>query len=508
MLRLLLTLITFLWVIPIMVEGRKKSGSFVLSGVNSEFTLASFALSGYAWGWMDLRLSSKDMYENERNLKLHLYTDENWSKFQKATTCEEKVKLARSTQSTNFDYVKVPKPQWQSIIQMNMNQDKESRTHYWYAVITDCSLEYQYRDGKIPKIDFEINLWNDVSGPIKPERYSESPDDQRKALLTHLSADQSGSVFIHYVTLFLSGLLGVIMTFVIVSRLLNTNSAHVALLIVMAAAFLDSSSSFCEIIHLKYYESNGYGWYFMDALSSHFEAMCDALVSLVLLAIAAGWTMPSDVVHTSGVGATQTWMQSLVSGLRNPAHAFATFDKAGILGAAIILTHLILAQWGRIYNDEFDSYHDFEHLPGRILMTLRILLGLIMVAAAIQTKSSGCSTSLRHFYTSLSIVGTIWFQGLPLITWICSWAVPYYLRHPSIETYGAICQSLSIMLLAWLFVTSNSTSFHKASRVKEEKDGGDLFTDSLSHSSTTTSHQKQKPTTFLSLGGKAKIRLD
>jgi len=504
---LLTSSLLILWILTSsVVEARKTSGNFVLNGVNSEVTIASFALSGYARGQMELSLSSGSVfYENERSLKLHLFTDTEWPKFKKATTCDKKVQYARNSHPINFVWLKDknPKGEWQADVKIGMDNTQESRTHYWYVVITDCSLEYQYRDGTIPKIDFVVNLLNDVSGAYK-KKPGRDPSVllAKREELTHLSADQVGSVAIHYVTLFLSGLLGIFMTFVIIGRLRQTKSAHLALLLVMAAAFLDSSSSFCEIVHLKWYQSNGYGWYFMDALSSHFEAMCDSLISLVFLAIAAGWTMPSDVVQISSMGATQTWMQSLVAGLRNPAQAMSTLDnKAGILGVTIIVTHLILAQWGRIYNDDFDSYHDFEHLPGRILMFIRIFLGLIMVAAAIQTKSSCTASSLNNFYTALSIVGTVWFQGLPLITWICSWAVPAYLRHPSIENYGAICQSASIILLAWL-VTSHSTSFHKASRVKEQnKDGGDAFTDSLSSTS------QRNATTFLSFG-KSKIRLD
>jgi hypothetical protein len=47
---------------------RKSSGDFV-SGVNSEKTLSSFALSPHARGWFDLILHCDSMYENEQKLE-------------------------------------------------------------------------------------------------------------------------------------------------------------------------------------------------------------------------------------------------------------------------------------------------------------------------------------------------------------------------------------------------------------------------------------------------------
>ena len=476
-----------------LLDARKTSGDFVLSGVNSEHTIGSFALSGHARGWFDMMLASTKMYENERNLKIHFFTDANWTKFQKATTCEEKVKYAKETQDIKFQYVRAPTDQWQANVASPLHQEIEKRAHYWYFVITDCSLEYQYRDGSIPKLEYTINLWNDISG------VSDLPTMQlshKKTKMSHLSADETGIVSVHYVTLCLSGLIGVLMAVLIFSRMVETQTVHLALFLVMAAAGCDASSSFCEIVHLQAYERNGYGWYLFDALSSHFEAMCDAMVSILLLAIASGWTLPSDVVHVSSV--QTTWVQSLTSKLRNPMGALFTMNIAGMLAIFIVGAHLILAQWGRIYNDDFDSYHDLEHLPGKILMGLRITLGLIMVMAAVQTKSA-CPPSLSGFYTIMSLVGTLWFQGLPLVTWICSRAVPYYLRHPAVTLYGSACQTLALVLLAWLVTAHSKSSFHNVSRM-QATEGGNL-TDSLGTSTT-----KEAPTQWKI--GKSKVRLD
>ena len=171
-------------------------------------------------------------------------------------------------------------------------------------------------------------------------------------------------------------------------------------------------------------------------------------------------------------------MQSLVGGMRNPAGALVSLSPAGYLAMLVLASHAILAQWGRTYNDDFDAYHALEHLPGRLLMLFRIVLGVLFLAATAQTRNS-CPQSLQSFYTKLAIVGTCWFLSLPLVTWVCSWAVPYYLRHPTVATWGAIAQSAALVLLAWLFTAhSGASSFHKVSRLQANT-AGDSLTDSL-----------------------------
>lgn len=493
-LRLLLSLLLLVSA----ADARQTSGNFVLSGVNSEQTLGSFALSPQARGWFDIMMSSKEMYANERNLKLHFFLDTNWSKFKKATTCDEKIKLAKETHNINFEYVSGTK-EWKSNVAVPLAQPNEMRAHYWYFVITDCSLEYQYRDGTIPNLEYTIQAWNDISGPAKTEALKDGNKIQNvKSEMSHFGADETGIVTAHYVTFILSGLICLLMFFLIFNRMVETKSVHFALFLVMTAAACDSSSSFCEIIHLRWYERNGYGWYLFDALSSHFEAMCDAMLTMLLLAIASGWTMPSDVVQVASV--QTTFVQSLQAGLRNPIGALFSFNKAAILFIFVIGAHMVLAQWGRVYNDDFDSYHDLEHLPGKILMGIRIFVGLIMVAVAMQSKA-GSPPSVAKFYTKLAFVGTLWFQGLPFVTWVCTWAVPYYLRHPTVTLYGGLCQTGSLVMLAWLVTAHSKSGFHKLSRMQQKDDMTDSLSGSLSNSSAPAA------VTSFSIG-KAKVRLD
>lgn len=445
------------------------------------------------------------MYETEQSLKVHLYKDTNWSKFQKELLCTDKRKHAEQTLNVEFHYHEHEDKKWIANFGMALDQQEEARTHYWYIVLDDCSLESVFRDTRIPTLHYKLQLWNDVGGKkmIHPEGDWGKGEAEKNVQLTHLSADEVGLSTIHAATLVVSVLIATLMGMYIAKLLIQSGTVHASLLLVMLAAGCDALSAIAELIHLKAYEADGVGYYTLDACSSHFEAMCDSVVALLLLSIASGWTLPSDAIV---VPQGRTFLQSLVGSMRNPAGALVSLSPAGYLTVMIIASHVFLAQWGRTYDDDFDAYHALEHLPGRLLMLFRMVLGVLLIAATAQTRNS-CPPPLQLFYTKLAVVGTCWFVSLPLVTWTCSWAVPYYLRQPTVAIWGAMAQSTALVLLAWLFTAhSGASSFHKVSRLQANTTG-DSLTDSLA---TGTSAQgasnKAAPKSWTF--GKTKIRLD
>ena len=44
------------------------------------------------------------------------------------------------------------------------------------------------------------------------------------------------------------------------------------------------------------------------------------------------------------------------------------------LVAILVFAHLGLVLGGRLYQDDFNQFHDFEHWPGQVLVFLRIAL--------------------------------------------------------------------------------------------------------------------------------------
>ena len=164
---------------------------------------------------------------------------------------------------------------------------------------------------------------------------------------------------------------------------------QVAVLVVQAACLANGLSALCELVHRAAFSFNGRGNYAVDALSSYFESLSDAMIALLLLSIGSGWTLPTDLVG-GGLGSAAA-ESKMMTGMKTPVRSLW-------VTGTIVLVHVGLAQWGRTFDDDFDTYHALEHPPGRALLVLRFVLGLIFVTAVGQCRSGGrCPPSLMGF---------------------------------------------------------------------------------------------------------------
>ncbi|KAL3905017.1 MAG: hypothetical protein SGILL_009845, partial [Bacillariaceae sp.] len=320
-------------------DAKTTSGKFRLSGLNTENVLGSFAVSEQKVGHVKIVFKSKEPYQLNKDLNVRLYRDSQWTAYNKAPDCTGKVPLSEKNEPVTTTKVK---GHYEAEVTMELDNHKEDRPHFYYFVITDCSLEFYMHDDRIPQMSYTMTAWNDGS---------------------HVSADESHLYNLHTVTLLLSGILALLLGVTIFIQIYEKHTVHAAVFLVMAAAACDSFSSMFELIHLSAYARDGIGNYLCDAISAHMEAVCDSLVALLLLSVAAGWTLPSDVVK---VQQNASPLQKMLGGLQSPFAALRSFSPTAILSLTILLSHIILAQWGRMYNDDFDSYHDLEHLPGKL----------------------------------------------------------------------------------------------------------------------------------------------
>eukprot|EP00525_Craspedostauros_australis_P010176 CAMPEP_0198126598 /NCGR_PEP_ID=MMETSP1442-20131203/45217_1 /TAXON_ID= /ORGANISM="Craspedostauros australis, Strain CCMP3328" /LENGTH=507 /DNA_ID=CAMNT_0043786407 /DNA_START=87 /DNA_END=1610 /DNA_ORIENTATION=+ len=442
-------------------DAKTVSGDFKLSGLMTEHVMGSFAVAAGHTGTMTVDLISKDGPYSAFSARM--YKDDEWPKFKKALLCDQKTKLASTTEPVVFARDRKSPGQHKAHIAMKMDNSKGDRPRYYYFAVDECQLEMYMHDAQVPKVHYKVQTWDEGS---------------------HLSADENHLITLHTMTMLFSGILATLLGLSIMVQMMQKSSVHAAMFLVTAAAICDSASSMLELMHLRAYSSNGVGSYALDALSAHMEALCDSMVTLMLLFVASGWTLPSDVIS---VQQNATLVQKVIGGLQNPFRALASGSPGAVFAMFIIAAHLILAQWGRIYNDDFDSYHDLEHLPGTMLMLLRMFLGLCLIICCFQTRSR-CPISLHGFYVKLAIVGTAWFQSLPIVIWACNAFVSYHLRHAAVGKWCAIVQTSSLVLLSWLVTSQSSSSYHKLSHMSSGKDnlteslsgagGGDIGADS------------------------------
>ena len=442
------------------------SGTASLTGTETEHTVAKFAASAGGQPKVEATFTTDRMYTDERSLRLYLFSDENWSKVKKASTCMEKARLARVQKNIAFSYSLKPptsdtkkqqkKENWESRIEFIINQADITRPRYWYITIADCSLEMYQHDNDAPPIHYEMTIMNEF--PL--------------GSFTHLPSDEQGMQALHWYNAVLSALLALLLLSRVMTSVRTRGVVHFAAIIVLLPCIMSTLSSICEIFHLRVYRQNGIGSYTFDALSAHLEALCDASIALVLLAVAVGWTLPSDITLRMDKDGTGHSLIHILEGLRNPARAVRGKNPSGLLALCLIMTHSILAQWGRVYNEDFDCYHDLEHPPGRALFFIRLFLGFsFLLGVASLRRSTHCSQALRAFLTKFALVGVGWFMALPAMALVSSSTIPSYRRHQFVSSWAAIVQLCSLASLSWLFMADSSASaYHKVSKVSGSGD--------------------------------------
>lgn len=501
---------------PTNVHAKIQSGKIHLSGAKTESTVVKFAVSSKSSAKIDLNITSYGMYEDEKELRLRIYVDEEWPKVRKEPLCSEKIRMAQRSvpivmeyRGSEVDDRKGKKKggrgdraeMYSARIRHEVTNppnprqlpERKDRSRYFYFVIDDCNLERAYHDKGVPDMLYTVSIQNGRPSPGGGRDYD------------HLPSDEEGIGKLLVLTILISGGLALLLLYKMASTI--GGEVHVAIFIVVVACLTNGLSALCELIHLSVFSKDGHGIYALDAFSSHFEALSDSMVSLILLSIGGGWTLPSDVVG-GGIG-KEASSNKFLRGVRNPAGSLLDLissgggsgdKKGGIVALAIILVHAGLAQWGRTFDDDFDTYHALEHPPGRALMMLRFALGLFFITGVGMVRSGGrCPPSLMSFLTKFGLVGLSYFASLPGVSMFVGSVLPYYQRHQALHWGASMVQFCSLASLTWLFIGGHDASaYHRLSRVgNNEKD----MTESIASSDNVA-----RPSMWRM--GKTKIRLD
>ena len=194
-------------------------GTVKLSSQDTEKYMAKFSFSAFNTAHIkgEFHVEGAGVYfdDHQHSLKLCLYDEGQWAKFQTAlktgSLCQERERLAS----------------WKTDrIQPTMNYDKARRdfafeshltapkghAHYWFAVLMDCYLE-EY-DAHPPAMHYHITMTNGQS---------------------HLPADESGMRTINLLTLLAMGGYGVWCAISAYAHMRRSGQVHLIALIFYAA---------------------------------------------------------------------------------------------------------------------------------------------------------------------------------------------------------------------------------------------------------------------------------
>lgn len=161
----------------------------------------------------------------------------------------------------------------------------------------------------------------------------------------------------------------------------------------IAAQFL---SIFFKILHIWVYSYNGTGIVVFDFFSQACEVISHLIVSILFILMASGWSIKY--------------------------REFPDADTYIPIVLLVVLVNLMVVGLGRITNDSYYKFSDFEGIPGYIVVIIRISLWFWFYYS-ITTTYTDSKGMLNSFIFQFTILVSVYFlsvPGLVLFSWIFS----------------------------------------------------------------------------------------
>ena len=195
-------------------------------------------------------------------------------------------------------------------------------------MLADCSLEFY--PAHPPTLDYEFHLTNGKS---------ELPADEDGLLAINLLASLGLGAACAFAALGLQ------------KQLKRYGQVHLSAAAVACGLLLQAAACVCELLHLMAYARDGKGlrWRHgrlpLDFWSDTFQNLSELVVVVVVVSVGCGWT--------------------LVDG------TFRQMSKVAATAGGLALFQFGLELLSRRYEEDFSSFHDHDHWPGKLLMLMR-----------------------------------------------------------------------------------------------------------------------------------------
>jgi len=369
------------------------------------------------------------------DMALCLYDEEKWAAFQQAlkkgSLCAERRQMA-SWSTKIKPTLQDDKARHEFSFRSSLRPTDSSTAHYWFAVLMDCYLE-EY-DAHPPLMHYELKFLNGRS---------------------HLPADQDGMATVNGLLCVGMAGYGVIYFGLAILQMHRKGQVHLLILLFAAAYTMQTSGVFFEWLHLWHYRRDGassatsidYKGGAFDFASALLQCASELTISVVLIALAFGWTLGLEAQAP-----LEGYMGKLLSGL----HAPGKLLRGGIQSPSVVLLCLIaglqvmLLTIGRSLAEGSDQFHDFEHWPGLVLLSLRLLLCATFFWALRRSVKMETDAEVLALLHKLAGFGGLWFLCLPLLILVAN-VVPPYRRHQLVAGGSTVVQAVTLVLLSTLF---------------------------------------------------------
>lgn len=380
---------------------------------------------------------------------LYLFMDESWDKYHNTPACVDKVEHAFAAipigkqtrshhdilkdhfgQATSSETKKLAKGRVEWSFKWRINH--ATRTHGWFVVVADCALE-QYNT-RVSPMDYTLKLINPGN--------------------THLPADEYGLPKMYLLVTIFMTIYAVSLGYKMYKQHKTQKTIHLIVFLICFCFALQYTSVVYELIHLYVYKYNGKGVYYCDFFSEIFEGLSQTLIALILICLASGWTLvdfENDKSKANSIGFL----------LRNPSRLLEGFNIVILFIGCFVIINFVLQILNKGYDDDFQKFHDFESPPGKILVLMRFVLGLLFVYSfhvTIKFQENRGGEKLLAFLKRLRLLGGLWFLCFPLLVFVASFFAHYH-RHRVVSTGMLTLQNSILCVLGYQFISDSSTYF-------------------------------------------------
>lgn len=133
------------------------------------------------------------------------------------------------------------------------------------------------------------------------------------------------------------------------------------------------------------------------------------------------------------------------------------------LSIVVIMLNFIIVGLGRITEDSYYKFSDYEGIPGYILLIFRIGLWVWFAYNAYRLHENAKGPFIG-FTMNFLLIGTIWFVALPVILF-ASWMFVEWERNKVVIFGSLLIQTIAFVLFNYIF--SQKSSFYKISTIGE-----------------------------------------
>jgi len=208
-------------------------------------------------------------------------------------------------------------------------------------------------------------------------------------------------------------------------------------LILNIAIFMEAISILLEWLHLWLYSVNGSGSFVLDLLSQAAGIFAQFVMTLLIIMIASGWSIDYYKIEE--------------------------LDLYIPLALMIGVFHVIIVGIGRINDDDPTKFHDYESIPGWIIMAFKLIFFFVFIFFAHRTYSNaGNNAEKKEFFVRFSILGTIYLVALPIIVITSTMFVAPYVRNKVI-VLGTLTLQIGASIIMTYLLSSKKSKYHAVS---------------------------------------------